>query len=158
ALAQTNEPQKTTFEGHPALLLSNGKIELTVLPRGSSFARLVIFDDPEKLSPLWDPIRMAREAGEKNNFDSALGHFICVDGFGPVSAEEQAAGLAGHGEAHEAPFEVKFYGKEGTKTTLTLSTRLPITQEMFARSVRMVDGENVVYVESELESLLGFDR
>src|SRR5207245_997187 len=76
----------------------------------------------------------------------------------PVSAEEQAAGLAGHGEAHEAPFEVKFYGKEGTKTTLTLSTRLPITQEMFARSVRMVDGENVVYVESELESLLGFDR
>ena len=42
---------------------------------------------------------MAREAGEKNIFGSGAGHFVCVDGFGPVSAEEEAAGLPGHGEA-----------------------------------------------------------
>ena len=158
AMAQKTEPHKTTFEGHPALLLSSGKIELTVLPKGSSFARLILIDDAEKISPLWDPIRMARESGEKNDFDSALGHFICVDGFGPVSAEEEAAGLPGHGEAHQTPFDVKFYGKEGGATTLTLAAKLPIAQESFSRTVRLVDGENVVYVESELESLLGFDR
>src|SRR2546429_5775797 len=52
-------------------------IYLTVLPKGSTFASVVLSDDPEKLSPLWNPMRMAREVGEKNTFDSALGHFIC---------------------------------------------------------------------------------
>ena len=158
ANAQSSQPSKTTFEEQPALLVSNGTLELTVLPKGSTFARVVLSDDPEKLSPLWDPIRMAREAGEKNIFDSALGHFICVDGFGPVSPEEEAAGLPGHGEAHQSPFDVRFYAKEGRTTTLTLATKLAVTQENFSRTVRMVDGENVIYVQSELESLLGFDR
>ena len=36
--------------------------------------------------------------------------------------------------------------------------KLPILQEVFTRTLRMVDGENVIYVQSELESLLGFDR
>jgi hypothetical protein len=152
------QPPKTDFEGQPGLVLGNSALELTVLPRGATFARLVLADDQEKLSPLWNPIRMAREAGEKNVFDSALGHFICVDGFGPVSPEEEAAGLPGHGEAHQMPFEVKFYSKEGRSTTLTLSTKLPLTQEMFSRTIRMVDGEDVIYVQSELESLLAFDR
>jgi len=158
AFAQKDEPQKTTFEGQPALALSNGALELTVLPKGSTFARLIMTNDAEKMSPLWDPIRMAREAGEKDIFQSSLGHFVCVDGFGSVSSEEEAAGLPGHGEAHERPFEMKFYGKEGRTTTLTLATKLPLTGEMFARTVRMVDGENVIYVQSELESLLAFDR
>jgi hypothetical protein len=158
AYGQKGEPPKTTFEEQPAYLLSNGALDLTILPRGSTFASVVLADDPGKLSPLWNPIRLAREAGEKNTFDSALGHFICVDGFGPVSAEEEAAHLPGHGEAHETPFEVKFYGKDAHATTLTLSTKLPLTQELFARTVRMVDGENVIYVQSELESLLAFDR
>src|SRR5579864_3115159 len=158
ASGQKSEPPKTTFEEQPAYSLSNGALELTVLPRGSTFASVVLADDPEKLSPLWNPMRMAREVGEKNIFDSALGHFICVDGFGPVSPEEEAAGLTGHGEVHQTAFEVKFYGKDAGATTLTLETKLPITQERFARTVRMVVGENVIYVQSELESLLGFDR
>ena len=158
AYAQNSQPAKTTFEDQPALLLANGTLELTVLPKGSTFASVVLAGDPEKLSPLWNPLRMAREAGEKNVFDSAQGHFICVDGFGPVSKEEEAAGLPGHGEAHQSPFEVKYYNKDGRITTLTLETKLPLTQERFARTVRMVDGENVIYVESELESLLAFDR
>jgi hypothetical protein len=158
AYSQSNGPPSAAFEGHEAFLLSNGTLELTVLSRGSTFARVVLVDDPEKLSPLWDPIRMASEAGEKNIPDSPQGHFICVDGFGSVSPQEKAAGLPGHGEAHGATFEVKFYTKEGSTTTLTLATKLPLTQELFARTVRMVDGENVIYVQSELESLLAFDR
>ena len=158
ALAQSGQPPQTTFEDVPGFLLSNGALELTVLPGGGAFARVVLTDDPEKLSPLWNPIRMARELGEKSEFDGGTGHFICVDGFGGVSHEEEAAGLPGHGEAHGRTFEVKFYKKEGRTTTLTLATKLPLTQEMFSRTVRMVDGEDVVYVQSELESLLAFDR
>src|SRR5579872_2443498 len=32
--AQSNQPPNTTFEDHPALLLSNGTLELSVLPTG----------------------------------------------------------------------------------------------------------------------------
>ncbi len=150
ALAQ--QPQKTDFEGQPGFVLANGALELTVLERGSTLASVVLADDAGKLSPLWNPTRMAREAGEKNVFDSATGHFVCVDGFGPVSAEEEAAGLPGHGEAHQAPFEVKYYGKQGHTTTLTLSTKLPLTQELFTRTIRMADGEDVIH-EPEKEGL-----
>ena len=47
-----------------------------------------------------------------------------------------------------------------TDGTLTVgfTARLPLVQEIFRRTIRMVDGESVVYIESELESLLGFDR
>jgi hypothetical protein len=157
-MAQRPEPRRATFEEQPALVLANGTIELTVFPKGGAFANLVLADDPEKLSPLWNPSRLAREAGKKDIFGTAFGHFVCVDGFGPVSPEEQAAGLPGHGEAHEQPFDIKYFGKEGPTTTLTLAARLPITQENFTRTLRVVDGENVVYVENQLESLLGFDR
>ena len=122
AYGQRSEPPKTTFEEQPAYVLSNGALELTVLPKGSTFASVVLADDPEKLSPLWNPMRLAREVGEKNTFDSALGHFICVDGFGPVSPEEETAGLPGHGEAHQTPFAVKFYAKEAGATGFALAS------------------------------------
>ena len=156
--AFAQQPQKTEFEGQAGFVLANGALELTVLERGSTLASVVLLDDAEKLSPLWNPVRMAREAGEKNIFGSAFGHFVCVDGFGPVSPEEEAAGLPGHGEAHQASFEVKYFGKQGHTTTLTLSTKLPLTQELFTRTIRMADGEDVIHVQSELESLLSFDR
>jgi len=158
AFGQTSGPARTSFEDQEAFLLSNGTLELTVLQRGSTFAHVTLADDPAKLSPLWDPVRMAREAGENPKPESAQGHFICVDGFGEVSPQEKAAGLPFHGEAHGSTFEVKAYAKDGGTTTLSLTTQLPITQELFTRTVRMVDGENVIDVRSELKSLLGFDR
>jgi hypothetical protein len=41
---------------------------------------------------------------------------------------------------------------------LTLTAKLPLVQEQISRTMRIIDGENVVYVETQLESLLGFDR
>jgi hypothetical protein len=101
---------------------------------------------------------MARELGQRGGQGGGTGHFVCVDGFGPTSAEERAAGLQGHGEAHRQNYEVVRSGKEGSTTAVTLRATLPIVQEVFTRTFRMVDGENVVYVESELANLLGFDR
>jgi len=157
ALAQTAALNKGVFEGKPSLAIANGKLQLTVLIQGTSIADLVLLDDAEKLSPLWNPGRMARELGKSSEF-SGTGHFVCVDGFGPTSAEERAAGLEGHGEAHRQIYEITHSGREGSATALTLQATLPIVQERFTRTFRMVDGENVVYVESRLENLLGFDR
>jgi hypothetical protein len=148
----------TAYEGLPAVRISNGALTLTMLVQGSAFAELVLADDREKMSPLWN-IRMAQElmapAGDQAR--GVGGHFVCVDGFGQVSAEERAAGLPAHGEAHREIFEVRS-GKDGRVAVVAMTAKLPIVQENFSRTVRMVDGENVIYVESQLESLLGFDR
>jgi hypothetical protein len=158
ALAQESDLKRTTFENQPGIVLTNGALELIVFEQGATFANLVLSDDREKLSPLWNPARLARESGQPSQFGASFGHFVCVDGFGPTSREERAAGLTGHGEAHIQKFELKSSRREGKTSTLTLAAKLPIAEELFTRTIRMVDGENVVYVNSELENLLGFDR
>src|SRR5689334_8957646 len=93
ALAQAPDSgflKSASFEEIPALLMSNDKLELTVLTNGGALANLVLRDDPEKLSPFWNPMRYARETGRKHTGYS-MGHFVCVDGFGPVSPEEKQA-------------------------------------------------------------------
>ena len=60
---------------------------------GGTFAQIFIKDDPDQVNPL-----------------QGLGHFVCVDGFGPVSSEERAAGLPGHGEAHRVPWDQRALG------------------------------------------------
>lgn len=155
--AQADFLKKTTFEEQPALALSNGALDLTILPQGASLARLTLAGSSE--SPLWDPLRMAQETGAANaKFSPITGHFVCVDGFGQPSREERAAGLQGHGEAHSQMFEQTHAAKDGKISTVTLAAKLPIVQENFTRTFRMVDGENVIYVESQLENLLAFDR
>src|SRR5207249_4690381 len=128
---------KSTFEEVPALLLSNDKIELTILTNGGAMANLILRDDPDKMSPFWNPKRYARETGRKHN-GSGVGHFVCVDGFGPVSPEEREAGLSGHGEAHTLAWETKVSRKEGSAAVLTQTVKLPILQEIFSRTLRMV--------------------
>jgi hypothetical protein len=155
ALAQRG-PQTATFEGQPALTLSNDKLQMTITLQGSAIASLILTDDAEKLNPLWNPMRLARELGHESPFNGTLGHFVCVDGFGPVSPEERAAGLPGHGEAHMTRFDRT--PAKGGGNSASLTAKLPIVQEVFTRSFHMVDGENVVYVDSQLENLLGIDR
>jgi hypothetical protein len=158
ALAQTGGfLTNGVYEGQPSVTLSTGRLALTVLVQGSTVADLVLADDSEKISPFWNPVRMNRELGRTAPAGGAEGHFVCVDGFGPVSAEERAAGLPGHGEAHLQNFAVRSR-KEGRIAELAMTAKLPIVQEAFSRTFRLVDGENVVYVESSLENLLGFDR
>ena len=94
----------TVFEDLPALIVSNDTLELTVMVEGGALANLILRDDPAKLSPLWNPAQIARDAGKPASFGNSRGHFVCVDGFGSASKEEQAAGLTGHGEAHSLPW------------------------------------------------------
>ncbi len=139
------------------MALSNDRLDIKLTVKGSTLASIVLKDDPDKLNPLWDPIRMARELGQDSRFDGGAGVFVCVDGFGPPSAEEKSAGLPMHGEAHSQSFEVKS-ARAGSSRTVTMRARLPIVHENFTRIFRIVDGENVVSVDSKLENELGFDR
>ena len=132
---------RSTLDGRPVITIANDKLSLALRAVGGAMVRLLMKDDSAQLNPF-----------------EGLGHFVCVDGFGPVSKEEEAAGLPGHGEAHRVPWDLMSSGKENGTLTVQFSATLPLVQENFRRTLRIVDGENVIYVESELESLLAFDR
>ncbi len=154
-----NKPvREGDFQGKPALILSNGVIELTVLPMGASFAAVTLRDDPESFNPLWDALRADREAGKPMRDNGGLGHFICVDGFGPASPEESRAGMPMHGEAHTLEWSTRSVGRESGVTKLVQTVHLPSAQHRMTRTVAIADGENVVAVDSRLENLLAFDR
>src|ERR1700719_4468630 len=86
--------QTADFDGRPAVILRNDKIELTILARGATLANLVLRDDAEKLSPYWNTDRALKPNGPlPSALAGTIGHFLCLDGFGAPSDEEAAAGI-----------------------------------------------------------------
>ncbi len=157
AFSQTAS-QDTTYEGLPAIELSNGKLNVTIVRQGGAIASVVLADDPDKLNPMWNPRAAARSAGrEPQQYNGTLGHFVAVDGFGQPSTEERAAGIPQHGEAHVAHFDIS-PSTDANSTSITMTANLPIVEENFTRTYRLISGENVMYVDSQLDSLVGFDR
>lgn len=150
--------KEAKYQGRSAWILSNGAIELTLLSLGGSMASIVLQDDSRKINPLWDSLHEDEEAGLPPRKNGEIGHFICLDGFGPPSAEEQAAGLPEHGEAQTLPWKKRSFRTQGALSTLVLAVKLPLVQEKFTRTIELADGENVLLVHSTLESLLAFDR
>lgn len=132
--------QTANFNGKPAVVVANDKVELTVLTTGGALARLLL-RDAEPLSPF-----------------PPTGHVLCLDGFGAPSKEEAAAGMPFHGEANRRPFKILSARDAGPVHSLTMQVWLPLAQETFRRTIEAADGENIVYVTSELENPLAFDR
>src|SRR4029078_442463 len=130
AIPQTPFHRSAQFEEQPAVVIGNDKLELTLSVRGAALVNLMLRENPEAPSPLWNPIRMARELGQAiRSRTGSMGHFGCVDGFGGVAEAERAAGLPGHGEAQTQTFDIR-ESKKDTKTGwLTLHARLPLVQE-----------------------------
>ena len=148
----------TQFENRDALAVENDKVELLIFPKGGAFASLTLKDDVAKMNAMWNPYAGARAANQPARFGDSTGHFLCVDGFGGTSKEEAAAGFQGHGEAHRLDWEKTSAGREGNGTQVSFRVTLPKVQEVLTRKVSLLDGEQVIAVDSELESLLAFDR
>ena len=146
------------FEGQSAVALSNGRIELTVTNNGATLANLILLEDSERLSPFWNEARAIRMAGGSAAAGSGFGHFLCLDGFGAPSQEESNARYPFHGEASRQRFEVLLSNKVPPVSTFILGAQLPLAQELVTRTVQMVDGENVAYIDTQVENLLPMDR
>ena len=125
-----------------AYTISNDRLSISIEKKGGAFQSLYLRDDGKKQTPL----------------SSTHGHFLCADAFGPPSKEEREAGFPAHGEAHLQEWTLDEQGKTGKIATLKSSARLPLAGERFSRTVRVVDGEQVVYVSSTLENLMPIDR
>ena len=122
------------------MTFGNNKLNLDIASSGCKFMKLVI-DGANEISPF-----------------HALGHFLALDGFGEPSPEEKALGMPFHGEADHQEFQIISSNKSGTVSAIAFEANLPLAQETLTRTVQMVDGENVVYVTSELTSGLSIDR
>jgi hypothetical protein len=150
--------QTADFDGRPSVTLQNDKLELTILTRGATLANLVLRDDAEKLSPYWNTDRALKPNGPPPSpLAGSIGHFLCLDGFGAPSDEEAAAGIPFHGEASKQDAQLNEIGLPGI-TVLKLKFRLPLTQEDVTRTITVRNGENVVYVSTEVENLLAIDH
>ncbi len=154
AAASLHAQERVSHEGSPGLRLSNGAVELIVLPDGGAFASFTLIEDSKRSNPMWDPIRMGRERGSAEAFGPSRGHFLCVDGFGPVTSAEKAAGLPEHGEANKLPWEVV----RSTESSATFRVRLALARETLTRTITMAPEEAIVLVETDLESEVAFDR
>ena len=82
-VSTTIAQDRVTFEDLPAIVLSNDKFALTVVPEGGAMAAMTLADDKDKTNPLWNPYWIAREAKLNRPTNFYRGHFVCVDGFGP---------------------------------------------------------------------------
>ena len=122
------------------LVLTNDRLELTIQGTGGTFAKLLLRDGAP-LSPL-----------------ANMGHFLALDGFGSPSAEERSAGMPFHGETSRQVVKVIASQYSGPVRSIVLESMLPLAQETLTRTVEMVEGENVVYVTSDLQSGLTVDR
>jgi hypothetical protein len=146
------------FEGQPDIVLSNGKIELTVTLTGATLANLALLEDSSRLSPFWNEARAVRMAGGTPAATAGLGHFLCLDGFGAPSPEELKAHYPFHGEASRQHFEVLMSNRVPQISTVMFGAQLPLAQELVSRTVQIVDGENIVYIDTQVENLLPIDR
>jgi hypothetical protein len=120
--------------------LTNEKLEFTISASGGKFVELHLRSG-EPLSPL-----------------HAIGHFLALDGFGAPSPEEQAVGIPFHGEASKRIVDATASHDAGPVHSITLQSVLPLAQEKLTRTIELPDGENIIYVDSELESSLNVDR
>ncbi len=121
-------------------VVANDKLEFTIAANGGRFSRLIM-KDGEPLSPL-----------------ATIGHFLALDGFGAASEQEAALGMPFHGEASHQMFRIIATGNSSPSHLVTMQATLPLAQETLTRTIEAVDGENAIYVTSQLESALTVDR
>jgi hypothetical protein len=156
---------ETIYRARRAHSIENEHVRVTVLVEGGHVAEIA--GRQSGVNPLWTPpwpsIEPSTYSFEKHpeygaNAESRLlagimGHNLCMDIFGGVSAEEQAAGQTVHGEAAVAPYEIA----EGDGE-LTMRALFPQSQLAFERRIRLHPAASVVEFTETVENLAATDR
>jgi hypothetical protein len=156
---------ETTYRGRRAFTFENERLRVTVLREGGHVAE--ISQMPGGANPLWTPPWPSIEPSAYHpgkhpeygaNAESSLlagimGHNLCLDIFGGVSAEEAAAGLAVHGEASVAPYDISGGGGQIVMRATFHESRI-----RFERRIRLWPGRPVLHFTETAENLSATDR
>jgi len=148
--------QVTEFEGVGRRAVQR-KVELTVTVSGATLANLVLLDDPDALSPFWNAARAVRLAGGQPERRVVSGIFSAWTDSAPIpGGVEGRLSFSRRSRPHEV--RARRIRRSRNASSVTLTARLPLAQEQITRTVQLVDGEQVAYVQTEVESLLSIDR
>lgn len=153
------------YRGRRATFIENELVRVTVLHEGGHIAQ--ILDKRSGVNPLWTPPWESIEPStydpqkhpeygadaESKLLSGIMGHNLCLDIFGPPSAEEAAAGLTVHGEASVVAYEVT-----ATDSELTERARLPQAQLRVERSIRLRARSAIVEIAEAVENETITDR
>lgn len=135
---------ETLYRGRRAWQIENDTLRVTVLVEGGHIAEILY--KPAGINPLWTPPWPSIEPSsyspakhpeygsdaESKLLAGVMGHLLCLDLFGPPSAEEAAAGMTQHGEACVNPHRGEARGGELLQQTHCADAALD-----FARRIRL---------------------
>ena len=132
---------ETLFNGRPSLILEGNAARLVVDLGGGSLVDFRL--SGHSVNPLqWDP-------GESVLL-KPLGHFLCLDRWGPPSEAEERNGMFFHGEASRVEWTVlEGPARRGEAVVATMSALLPMAGLEVLRTVRLSDSSaNCIVSES----------
>lgn len=158
-------PMAASWRGRAAMTLTNGMVEAILLPGGGHLAQYGFADHgPSQENVLWEaPWRtadpgssehtaIAEEFGDKvagRFLASYTGHALCLDGFGPASAEAAAAGVSLHGEAPNARWTFAMQDANAVSGAV----ELPVAGVRVERQFSLLEDESVLRVEESVTNL-----
>jgi hypothetical protein len=155
--------QKAIFHNRRAIQIENDSIRVTTTEEGGHIAE--ILNKTTGVNPLWIPPWLSIEASAWSPVDTPeygedadaqllaaiMGHNLCLDLFGPPSADEQAAGVGTHGEAGIVPWDF-----ESSPAGLMTRCVMPLSQLAFQRVIAL-DGRTL-RIRETVENLAAHDR
>jgi hypothetical protein len=155
---------ETVWTGRDAAKISNDRMELTVLSQGGHLADLRFRDESGSRSGnlLWTAPWMSSDQSQLSQQELSetagfTGHGLCLDYFGPPSAQEAAIGLPLHGEAAAQNWKL-LTALDGSDATCRSEVDLPRAQLRFERTIRLRDDSNVLYVEETVHNEKALDH
>lgn len=163
----TLRASRERWNGRDAVRLSNGALDVVVLPGGGHLAELrLATGSATGLNCLWTPSWPTADPDSSSATPGAsplaaryggdaaarflagyTGHALCLDLFGPPSQEEAALGVALHGEAAVHPWTF-----EPTPTGCIGRVELPVARLDFERSLSLDSRAPVLFIEERIES------
>jgi hypothetical protein len=153
------------YHNRRAVQIENDLVRVTVLVEGGHIAE--ILHKQTGVNPLWTPPWPSIEHSsykpsqhpeygadaESKLLAGLMGHNLCLDLFGPPTAEEAAAGMTTHGEASTA-----LYSITADENELLARAELPAAQLAFERRLRLTPGSAVLRIRETVENLSALDR
>jgi len=154
---------ETLYRNRRAWQLENDTVRVTVTVEGGHIAE--ILHKRTGVNPLWTPPWPSIEPStysrakhpeygadaESKLLAGIMGHNLCLDLFGPPSAEEEAAGMTVHGEASVVPWNIAVNGNQ-----MMCECRMPVAQLAVERRIELHGG--LLRIRETVENLSGLDR
>ncbi len=175
AVACGQHPAMARFRGRLAWRLENNRLRVTVLQGGGHIAELVLKNPPggREINPLWippwpsiEPSTYSKEKygavygtdSEAATLSGIMGHNLAFDFWGAPSPSEFQAGLSYHGEVSTLAWYPVTLREASGNVDFTYRADLPAGRTSMTRTLRLRQGQPVLYFEETAENQNAFDR